>query len=135
MPRGLAGKILFMSDRDGSSRLYALDPANGRVALVTQAWPYSLALAAESRSSDGRFSLFVRNANTDLENKATGKPYVVQSPQVFVQDAEFKTVNQLTRGVSSSYDAVWSPRGTWSLGPPSRATTIYNKPTAARGGG
>ncbi len=92
MPRELAGKILFVSDRDGGqAQLFALDPASGRLALVTQSWPYNLALAKETRSSDGRFTVSVRNANTDLVNETTGKPFTVQSPQLFVSDAEFKT--------------------------------------------
>ena len=50
MARELVGKILFVSDRDsGEPRLFALDPKTGRLAYITQSWPYTLALSREAR--------------------------------------------------------------------------------------
>ncbi len=97
VPRALVGKILFVSDRDGEPRLYALDPASGRLAYVTQSWPYSVALAREPRSPGGNRSVVV--ADND-----------VHVPQVYLRDAQFgDALKQLTATTGMSYDPVWSP--------------------------
>lgn len=111
MPAVLFGKILFWSDRGGAPALYLLDPADGAVALVTQSWPYSLAMAAEPLTRDGRFRAFVRNAGADVRDHITGVVSRVDSPQIFVEDREYRTERQLTTGRSSNYDPAWSPTG------------------------
>jgi hypothetical protein len=98
VPRGLVGKVLFRSDRDGAPRLFALDPATGRLAYVTQEWPYLLAQAADSRSPDGNFVLLVQE---DAR----------RTPQVYVWDNQYNVPRQLTATTGWSYDPVWSPRG------------------------
>jgi hypothetical protein len=97
MPRVLAGKILFVSDREGEPRLFALDPANGRLAYVTQSWPYSLAQLREPRSPEGNRSVLVADNN-------------VRVPQIYLRDAQFgDALTQLTTTTGMSYDPVWSP--------------------------
>jgi Tol biopolymer transport system component len=97
MPRALAGKILFVSDREGEPRLFALDPASGRLAYVTQSWPYALALAREARSPEGNRTVVVADNN-------------VRIPQIYLRDAQFKdALKQLTTFTGMSYDPVWSP--------------------------
>jgi Tol biopolymer transport system component len=98
MPAFLAGKILFRSDRDGGSRLYGLDPSSGRVAFLTEDWPYELALRGEAASPDGKFAVSVQNDQSGM-------------PQVLVLDETYHTQRGLTAGPHRSYDAVWSPKG------------------------
>jgi hypothetical protein len=111
MPSALAGLVLFRSDREDAPGVYALHVPSGRVALVTQAWPYPLAVQSEPFSPDGRFRVFVRNVATEVTDHVTGYRDMVSSPQIFVEDREFKTERQLTTGTGWNYDPVWSPRG------------------------
>jgi TolB protein len=111
MPALLAGKILFRSDRDGAPATYALDVPSGRVALVTHGGLDGLAAKAEPLSPDMHYRAFVRNADTPVRNRITGVEERISSPQIFIQDIEFKTERQLTTGTSWSYDPAWSPRG------------------------
>jgi hypothetical protein len=98
MARELVGKILFVSDREGGQpRLFALDPATGRLAYVTQPWPYALALMREPRSPEGNRTAVVTDNN-------------VRIPQVYVRDAQFgDALKQLTTSTGMNYDPVWSP--------------------------
>ncbi|MGC8782426.1 MAG: TolB family protein, partial [Anaerolineae bacterium] len=98
MPAELIGKILFRSDRDGAPRLYALDPASGRVMLVTQEWPWRLAQAREARNPAGNLIAQVQEDNRRL-------------PQVHIYDLQFGSVRQLTTTGGWSYDPAWSPAG------------------------
>lgn len=101
VPQELVGKILFFSDRDSRTQLYALDPSTGQLAYVTQEWPYHVARMAETRSPDGRFALVVQNR---LEDRT-------QTPQVFLYDEQYNALIGLTATTGGSYDPVWSPRG------------------------
>jgi len=111
MPAIMQGKILFKSDRDGASATYALDVPSGRVALVTHGGLDGLAAKAEPFSPDGHYRAFVRNADTEVRNRITGAKERISSPQIFIQDIEFKAERQVTAGTSSSYDPAWSPQG------------------------
>ena len=97
LPRELVGKILFVSDRDGEPRLFALDPASGRLAYITKPWPYSLALLREPRSPEGNRTAVVADNNLHI-------------PQIYLRDAQFgDALKQLTTTTGMSYDPVWSP--------------------------
>ena len=97
MARELVGKILFVSDREGQPRLFALDPAKGRLAYVTQPWPYTLALMREPRAPDGNRTAVVADNNVHI-------------PQVYVRDAQYgDALKQLTTSTGMNYDPVWSP--------------------------
>ncbi len=98
VPRELIGKVLFRSDRFGDPQLFALDPATSRLAQVTQGWPFAVAAAAEGRSPDGIQRLVVQE---DAR----------RTPQVYVQDARYSGLRQLTTTTGWSYDPAWSPRG------------------------
>ncbi|MCX6032008.1 MAG: hypothetical protein NT169_22270 [Chloroflexi bacterium] len=98
VPRELVGKILFSSDRLGDPRLFAFDPATDRLARVTQGWPFTLAADAEGRSPDGIQRLVVQE---DAR----------RTPQVYVQDARYSGLRQLTTTTGWCYDPTWSPRG------------------------
>lgn len=111
MPAILSGKILFWSDRNSAAGLFAFDPADETIFMVTQNWPFPLANRAEPLTRDGRFRAFVRNAGTEVRDNVTGVVSRVNSPQIFVEDLEYHTERQLTSGRNWSYDPAWSPRG------------------------
>jgi TolB protein len=98
MPAELVGKILFVSDRDRAPALLALDPANGRLAYITQNWPYALAASKEANAPDGHQSAFVQNDNVGV-------------PHIFVRDNAYQGARQITNGKFWTYDVAWSPLG------------------------
>ena len=99
MPRALVGKILFISDREVETQLFALDPASGRLAYVTQPWPFGLAAASEPRAPDGNRTVIVAEDGRRV-------------PQIYLRDAQFgDALRQLTVFTGMSYDPVWSPAG------------------------
>lgn len=100
LPAGLRGQILFWSDREGSARLYSLDPVTQRIARLADRWPYDLAMQPESLSPFGNYRLVVREDERRI-------------PQVFVYDEQYKVDRNLSQTTAWSYDAVWSPRGDW----------------------
>jgi hypothetical protein len=100
LPRALAGKILFWSDREGTARLFALDPTNNRIAYLTQEWPYFLARNNEAQSPDGRYTVLVQD-RLDTESRMPG---------VFIQDKLYKQTSLLAAVNGGTYDPVFSPR-------------------------
>ncbi len=98
LPDDLRAYILFTSDREGAPSLLAYAPNARRLAFLSQAWPYPLALAAASRSPDGAFTLLVQ-------------PDAQRVPQIFIQDTISNTIRPLTTGARASFEPGWSPRG------------------------
>jgi hypothetical protein len=109
MARELIGKVLFLSDRDGldSPRLFALDPATGRLAYLTDIWPYLLAKDRQVNSADGKYNLFVQERIDNVSPNASNP----QVPGVFLRDNEFHTTRLLTSVHGWSYDPAFSPQG------------------------
>ena len=98
LPDDLRAYILFTSDREGAPALLAYAPNARRLAFLSQAWPYPLALAAASRSPDGAFTLVVQ---ADAQ----------RIPQIFIQDTISNTLRPLTTGPRASFEPDWSPNG------------------------
>jgi Tol biopolymer transport system component len=98
IPARLKGKILFLSDRSGRTEAYMLDPASGRVALLTARWPYDEAEAREHVSPDGEARAFVQNDGRNV-------------PQVYIYSQYYGGTWQVTFNAGQSYDPVWSPDG------------------------
>jgi hypothetical protein len=98
IPAGLAGKILFLSDRGEQGAVYMLDPGSGRVALLTARWPYDVAMQRESLSPDGLSRAYVQNDGRNV-------------PQVYVHSTYYGSSWQVTYNTRMSYDPVWSPAG------------------------
>jgi hypothetical protein len=98
IPASLRGKILFLSDRGGKAEpaVYMLDPASGRVALLTARWPYDVASQKENVSPDGRARAFVQNDGRGVA-------------QVFAYSWYYGNTWQVTFNTGTSYDPVWSP--------------------------
>jgi TolB protein len=100
IPAQLLGNILFYTNRNVDQQIFAYDPPSGRLALVTQSWPYQLALNRETTTRDGRFQARVHAA------EGTGG-----SPQVFIFDTLYGVETQITHSPGWCYDPVFSPDG------------------------
>jgi TolB protein len=117
MPRELLGKVLFLSDREEQTRLYALDPANGRLAYLTEAWPYLLAKNRQMNSADGKYSLSVQERIDNIRPDDANP----QVPGVFLRDNGFRTSRLLTPVNGWSFDPAFAPQG-------NRVVFVANEP-------
>jgi Tol biopolymer transport system component len=97
--------------------LYALDPANGRLAYLTEAWPYLLAKNRQMNSADGKYNLSVQQR---IDNARPDDPNP-QVPGVFVRDNEFHTSRLLTPVKGWSYDPAFALQG-------NRVVLVSNEP-------
>ena len=75
-----------------------LDPASGRVALLTARWPYDLVRQKENVSPDGQSWAYVQNDGRSV-------------PQIYVYSHHYGSSWQVTFTKRMSYDPVWSPLG------------------------
>lgn len=75
VPSALQGKILFQSDRDGRTEIFAINPDGSDIQKLTAPWPYEQALSVDTLSRDGVFRVFVARDS--------------RSFQVFYHDAQF----------------------------------------------
>jgi dipeptidyl aminopeptidase/acylaminoacyl peptidase len=107
VPAELRGNILFFSNRPvaaglPSTQLWALDPATGRLAYITDLWVYHRAVADDKTviKPEGKYTLSVR---PDARGVA----------EVFVTDHQLNNTYQVTPLTGMSYDPVWSPDGNW----------------------
>jgi hypothetical protein len=111
IPRELKGKIAFLSDRDSSDKddepkVYVLDPNTGRVAMVTDRWPYDKAMERERYSPDREYVVGVRDWKYQADEEGGQvKAYQVHVTQLSDGFAWGLTFSRI------SYDPVWSPRG------------------------
>lgn len=96
VPSVLRHKILFLSDRSGKTEVYMLDPASGRVARLTAAWPYEAAHQTESRAPDGRAWAYVQKDGRGVL-------------QIHVYSRYYGGSWQVTFNTGMNYDPVWSP--------------------------
>jgi hypothetical protein len=96
MPSILRGKIVFVSDRLGEPALFVLDPDSGQVGLLTDRWPYELALARERYSPDGEHIASVRGDERGV--------------QIYVTQLSTGISWAVTFSEGPNYDPVWSPR-------------------------
>ena len=109
VPQEVAGKILFYSDRGDKdlSNLYAYDPVTGSLAWLWDGmWVYRMALAAESRSPDGRYVAFVQ-PNPGPKNHDVQRVFVRDTTAA--PEASPRMLVAPDRGIT--YDPVWSPNG------------------------
>jgi hypothetical protein len=116
-PGELRGKIAFLSDRalsdeerrqfelDGvepeqrNPRVYLLDPATGRVALMTDRWPYDQAKEQQGLSPDGEYEAGVQDGERGLN--------------IYVTQLSSGISWAVTYHPALSYDPAWSPAGDW----------------------
>jgi TolB protein len=96
-PKGLSGELLFQSDREGPTRLFVLDLANGAVRRVGSAGDW---LDEEpSWSPDGRRIAFssTRGQKNNLD--------------IFVMDADGGNLTRLTDHPATEQEPVWAHDG------------------------
>jgi dipeptidyl aminopeptidase/acylaminoacyl peptidase len=135
IPSELIGKIVFLSDRAhhanagterregeealplGEPLVYVINPDGSNLALLTDRWPYDLALAREAFSADQRFRVFVKDAliNTGKEVGGDIIPIQLRVPALFIFDFYYEVEEQLTHfGIDDghqplAYDPAWCP--------------------------
>lgn len=113
IPAELIGKIAFKSDRSGEELIYVINPDGSGLALLPEAWPYSLAKEADACSVDGRFRVFVKDAIIDTgdeDAQGNARPVQLRIPALFTYDALYKAEEQITYfGDGIAYDPAWSP--------------------------
>jgi len=92
-------KVLFISDRDGSEAIYAVNPDGTDLTRVDDpnaAFYYAEGRARDITTPDGRYLLFVREVGDDL--------------QVWQQDTENGAISYVVGGGPGiDYEAVWGP--------------------------
>ena len=97
-PEVLRGKILFRSNRDDRSDIYAINPDGSDIQKLTASWPYEQALAQDVVSSDGTYRVFV---NTDAS-----------AYQIFYYDADYDVARQVSfLGAGDAWDPAIEPGG------------------------
>jgi hypothetical protein len=102
MPPQLIGKILFRSDRSGEEEIYVINPDGSGLALLSDRWPYELALQQDIYSADGRFRVFVKDARIDT--KVDDVAVQILMPALFHYDAFYKAEGQTTQFNASLID-------------------------------
>ena len=101
VPPELVGKILFLSDRAyhtnagtqlapgetslplGEPLVYVIDPDGGNLAMLSERWPYDVALQRDVYSADQRFRVFVKDAIIDTGHEYSNgevTPIQLRSP-------------------------------------------------------
>ncbi|MDQ3249474.1 MAG: hypothetical protein M3Q45_09770, partial [Chloroflexota bacterium] len=92
------GKILFKTNRGGLEEIYALDPADGTLYRVNEAWVYPFLQQKLGLASNGQAEAIVmEDANRTL--------------QIFVHSLEYGTFRQVTPYTEAlTYDPAWSPQ-------------------------
>jgi Tol biopolymer transport system component len=95
IPPELIGKIAFKSDRSGEEEIYVINPDGSGLALLSDRWPYELALERDTYSADQRFRVFVKDAVID--SMADGRFVQIRLPALFFYDAYYKAEEQITR--------------------------------------
>jgi dipeptidyl aminopeptidase/acylaminoacyl peptidase len=101
-------KILFLSDRSGSTETWVLDPSTGGV--IGMLTDLRIHQAARERyltlSPDGRQQAIVQGDGNLIGN--TSNPVL----QIKIHDLEYGTIRQITSIVNAvAYDPTWSPNG------------------------
>jgi hypothetical protein len=118
LPSELVGKIAFLSDRAyhtnaatewvegeealplGEPLVYVMDPDGSNLALLSDRWPYDLAVERDAMSADQRYRVFVRD----------NVPWGGGKPTLFSLDLHNNWEDQITYfGAGMAYDPSWSP--------------------------
>lgn len=136
---GTNGRIIFTSDRDGDSEIYAMFPDGSGQTNVTNhagddgypAWSPDGTRIVFTSFRDGNAEVYVMNADgsdqTNLTNDPAGDGYAVWSPdgtkiafasnrdgdgEIWVMDADGSNPVKLTDNTDREVEPTWSPDGT-----------------------
>jgi TolB protein len=128
IPAALMGKIIFLSDRQGATeeeraqaaskqatpqvtpQPYVFDPATGKLAHLTDLWPYEVAAAREGWSADTAYEAYTKELLwTNVEN-SSGVRTPTKALAIHYYDYRYNAEQIVTRmGAGIVYDPAWSP--------------------------
>jgi hypothetical protein len=114
IPTVLVGKIAFLTDRDGDTAVYIMNPDGRGLARLTSRWAYDVANVQDTISPDGQNRVLVQ----DIQNV----------PQLIMQPLYDGDSSRITYSAFACYHPSWSPSGEyiafvsqsgghWAVGP------------------
>jgi len=80
IPTVLMGKIAFLTDRDGDTAVYIMDPDGSGLARLTDRWPYDMANIQDTISPDGQNRVLV-DATTPVGRQMENTSPLSLSPE------------------------------------------------------
>jgi hypothetical protein len=121
IPAVLMGKIAFLTDRDGDTAVYVMDPDGSGLARLTHPWAYDVANIQDTISPDGQNRVLVQN--------------IQDVPQLIMQPLYDGYSWRITNSAFACYHPSWSPDGEhiafvsqsgghWELADPNDEETI-----------
>jgi len=120
IPTVLVGKIAFLTDRDGDTAVYVMNPDGSGLARLTDRWAYDVANIQDTISPDGQNRVLVQ----DIQ----GVPQLIMQP---LYDGDSWPI---THSAFACYHPSWSPDGEyiafvsqsgghWAVGPGDEAAS------------
>jgi hypothetical protein len=112
LPSALLGKILFLSDREGTESKYAYvyDPATGQLGRLTDSWPYYAARERDTYSPDTVFQVYTKKLLWTNVEDDEGVRSPTEELAIHLYDYKFKQEKIVTRmGAGIVYEPAWSP--------------------------
>jgi hypothetical protein len=97
IPTVLVGKIAFLTDRDGDTAVYIMNPDGSGLARLTNRWAYDMANIQDTISPDGQNRVLVQ----DIQNV----------PQLIMQPLYGGDSWRITYSAFACYHPSWSPDG------------------------
>lgn len=97
IPTVLVGKIAFLTDRDGDTAVYIMNPDGSGLARLTNRWAYDMANIQDTISPDGRNRILVQN--------------IQGVPQLIMQPLYEGYPWHITNSAFACYHPSWSPNG------------------------
>ncbi len=97
IPAVLVGKIAFLTDRDGDTAVYIMNPDGSGLARLTHRWAYDMANVQDTISPDGQNRVLVQ----DIQGV----------PQLIMQPLYDGYSERITYSAFACYHPSWSPDG------------------------
>jgi hypothetical protein len=97
IPPVLIGRIAFLTDRDGDTAVYIMNPDGSELARLTHRWAYDVANIQDTISPDGQNRVLVQN--------------IQDVPQLIMQPLYDGYSERITYSAFACYHPSWSPDG------------------------
>jgi len=101
LPFTLLGKIAFYSNRRVTSAIYIMDPDGGRIALLTNDWPYEFALPYQKVADDGEGYVSLDGRYVVYHVGQPGKR------QIWIKNIDGSNPRNISNNEFDEYDPVW----------------------------